>query len=209
MHDAHVGDLAELYAVGALDADDRERVDLHCATCAYCRRMVGDAEETVLLLERETDTELTPFQLDHRMKFRDVGPSVPRASLWLAIAAAFLIGLLPSVALLVQRSHPSAVSDAPVVAMIGSHFNHAQFSALAPGAPAAKVIYARDRSWIYVLVRSNASYGVYAVTAHGAQRLGATNAGASTSALFVPHASPADAIELRVGTSTVARAQLR
>ena len=50
--DVHVGEAAELYALGALDEREQAGLEAHIAHCAQCLRRVGEAEETLLALER-------------------------------------------------------------------------------------------------------------------------------------------------------------
>ncbi|MEO9264467.1 MAG: zf-HC2 domain-containing protein [Candidatus Baltobacteraceae bacterium] len=151
MHDAHVGESAELYALGLLDLEERAELDRHIVQCAQCLRAVGEAEETVLFLERGS-------QLGASAKKRRL-----IAPVWLAIAAAFLLGLLPSIPLFVQNARDAqsiAIRNAATIAMIGSHFAHAQFTPVAAGAPSAKVIYARNGAWLYVIVAGSHRYQV-------------------------------------------------
>jgi Putative zinc-finger len=198
MHDTHIGDNAELYALGSLDDLERQRVETHVANCADCLRRLGQAEETVLGLERETPE--VPLPRNTRAPaFR----STRMAGWWMGVvaaAAALIIGyLLP---------HPAAQpgSDAVQVAMLHSHFNHSQF--VGSGA-LAKVLYARDRSWYYVVVEGSHAYSVSGVNASGTTPLGATAPRNGTSELFVRNAQPFTRIELREGTTVLEAAQIR
>ena len=77
-------------------------------------------------------------------------------------------------------------------------------------APAAKVIFARDRSWLFVVADGSQRYTVYAINGSAATRLGELQPQGSTSSLYVAHAPTADAVELREGsTSDRERAPLR
>ncbi|MBV8638284.1 MAG: zf-HC2 domain-containing protein [Candidatus Eremiobacteraeota bacterium] len=197
MNDSHIGENAELYAVGSLDELERQRVEAHVANCADCLRRLGQAEETVLGLERET--QAAPLPADAR------APQfiAPRRAVWwlgaLAAAAALIIGyLLP---------HPPTASNGPAqVAMLHSHFNHAQFTG---AGPLAKVIYARDRSWYYVIVEGSHAYSVEGVGTSGTIDLGSVTTRDGTSELFVPHARRFERIELRDGPNVVETAQIR
>lgn len=197
MNDAHIGESAELYAVGTLDDLERQRVETHVANCADCLRRLGQAEETVLGLERETPAQPLPANARApRFASRRI------AGWWLgavAAAAALVLGyLLP---------HPQAPSrDAAQVAMIHSHFNHAQFVG---AGPLAKVIYARDGSWYYVVVEGSHAYAVEGIGTKGSADLGTTSPHGGTSELFVPHAERFNEIELRDGTNTVETAHIR
>lgn len=168
--DTHIGGDAELYAAGALTPEERVAVDAHIAGCSECLRRVGEAEETVLALERVTaippigmrGAKVLPFQR-------------PRVSVWwvaVAAAAALILGLL--------IPHGAPQGDVATLAMLHSHFAHAQFTG---NGPAAKVIYARDRSWYYVIVAGGHRfevYGLHAETAGGVRIIGETDLGATT-----------------------------
>jgi hypothetical protein len=192
----HVGELAELYAAGMLDERERASVEAHVAQCAECLRRVGEAEETVLALER-------------RFKTSDAMPSLRRltlarapASWWVApaIAAALLVGwLLP---------RPGSPTNPATFAMVHSHFNHAQFTGAA-GAPSAKVLYARDRSWYYVIVDGRHRLDVYGITGAQATALGTTSPNGNTSALFSPARVPFERVELRNRGTLVETAAIR
>jgi hypothetical protein len=192
----HVGENAELYAVGALDEAERAAVDAHIAGCAECLRRVGEAEETVLALERGADSA---SQRSHRPA---LSPIVARlVPIWwvpLAAAAALIIGML------VPRSAPQ--SDRAMLAMIGSHFSHAQF---AGSGPPAKVLYARDRSWYYVIVSGAHHYRVFGRRDGKQSFLGVTAPRGKTNELFVNRPARYDVIELRRGVTTLESAQIR
>ncbi len=197
MNDSHIGENAELYAIGSLDDLERQRVDAHVANCADCMRRLGQAEETVLGLESETPAIPLPDDA-RRPQFAS-----PRASRWwggvLAAAAALIIGyVLP---------HPQPASTgAAQVAMLHSHFNHAQFVG---HGPLAKVVYARDGTWYYVVVDGAHTFTVDGVGTAGTAELGAIAPRDGTSELFVPHAQRFDRIELRDGSAIVETAQIR
>ncbi|MGB8796311.1 MAG: zf-HC2 domain-containing protein [Candidatus Aquilonibacter sp.] len=204
MFELHIGDLAELYALGELDASERAAVEAHIATCMQCLRHVGEAEETLLALERGDLAQPTPELLDRRTRF--AAPPVRRyATLALAAAAGLVLGILTMLPAML-RSH-----DQPaLVAMVNSHFNHAQFVPVGKiAAPSAKVIYAHDRSWLFILVTGSERYDVYATGAAGAIRLGTLQSQGSTSSLYVAHAPAASEVELRDGSTVVERAALR
>ena len=149
----HLGETAQLYALGELSELERARADAHAAQCAACARELGDAEAAVLRLIEAGEVPATrPAELDRRVRF--VSPGIP-ARAWMAVAAAFLIGLIPwafttfgnrgeQVALDTQRQATDA--------MLAGHFMHAPFVAVAPGAPAGKVVYAREGGWYYAII---------------------------------------------------------
>lgn len=200
MHSDHIGENAELYALGLLDAAESEAVEVHVRACAQCARRVGEAEETLLELERGVRPARPPARLDRRMRF---GRPASGARIWAATAAAFVIGLLSSALLL--RSVPSQ-HDAAMVAMVESHFNHAQFTG---SGPPAKVLYARDRAWLYVIVHADRNYDVYAVSGRSARPLGTTRGYGLTSEAFITNPGTLDALQLRDGSTVVETAKVR
>ncbi len=204
MFELHVGDLAELYVLGELDPSERAAVEAHIASCVQCLRRVGEAEETLLALERGDLAEPTPEFLDRRMRF--AAPPVQRyATLALAVAAGLVLGILTMLPA-VLRPH-----DQPaLVAMVNSHFNHAQFAPVAAqSAPGAKVIFARDKSWLFIVANGSERYAVYAIAPTGATRLGELHPEGSSSTLYIDHPVTAVSVELRDGATVLERAALR
>ena len=190
---SHIGEAAELYALGSLTEEERAAVDAHVRECAACLRRVGEAEETVLALERgfvasaPVPRRVLPFER------RNV------SAWWIpaAAAAAFVAGMF-----FARPNEPNLAT----VAMIHSHFAHAQFSG---GGPAAKVIYARDRSWYYVIVDAARGYEVYGITGGRASDLGTTRRSGGASDLFARVDARFDRIELRDGATVVETAAIR
>ena len=198
----HVEDLAELYVIGDLDAAEVKRVESHIAGCRMCMRRVGEAEETLLALERESRVE--PMPENRPLRLREPNRwSYPAFAL--AAAAGIVLGIftmLPAA----LRPHDS---QRALLAMVNSHFNHAQFAALKPGAPAAKVMYARDRRWLYVVLDGTRRYTVYAGSGPDAQRLGELHPDGATSTLFVDRTITQDEIELRDRANVIEDARVR
>ena len=183
--DEHIGEAAELYAAGQLDAAELATVEAHAAGCEACLRRLGEAEETVLALERENAPVAIPVATNV-LQFPRRGIS----AWWLvpSMAAALLVGILWPRA---QSQH-----DVATLAMVNGHFSHAQFAGTGPR---AKVLYARDRSWYYVIVAGTGRYDVYGVAGNNRVSLGSTNAVGSTNELFVKMRERFDHLELRDG----------
>jgi len=190
----HIGDSAAAYAAGALDENERAAVAAHAQTCAACLRAIGEAEETWLALERAVEPNASYVNARRRLPFERRGI----AGWWLPAiaAAAFVAGLF--------FAHRAPESPA-TLAMIQSHFSHAQFD----GTPPAKVIYARDRSWYYVLVRGGGRYDVYGLRGTASRALGTTQPRGATSELFAPVHEPFDVLQLREGIRIVETARIR
>lgn len=186
--DEHVGEAAELYAAGQLDAAQIAAIEAHAAGCEACLRRLGEAEEAVLALERANAPVAMPVPTSAlHFPRRGISPW------WLvpAMAAALLVGMLWPRA---QSPHNVAT-----LAMVNGHFSHAQFAGTGPK---AKVLYARDRSWYYVIVAGTGRYDVYGVVGTDRVSLGSTNAAGSTSELFVRMRERFDHLELRDGGAT-------
>ena len=197
----HIDDLADFYALGSLSPAERMAVEQHVVTCQPCLRKLGEAEEMLLNLEQQYAAPAAPRLLELNLDRR--APS----RWWWVVAAAFALGLLPSTFAWMGRGGASD-SNLAMIALLHSHFNHSQFAG-ATTAPSAKVMYARDRSWIYVVVEGNKRYDVYAVSGSTATKLGAISPQGATSNLFVKNPGVLDGVELRDGTTVVERAQVR
>jgi hypothetical protein len=202
----HIGELAELYVLGDLDANDVALLEAHIATCAACLRRVGEAEETVLALERGDAAAVVPAMLERRLELPQ-RRRLPFVSIASAAAAGLVIGIL---ATLLAFSFRSNDTQRALVAMVGSHFNHAQFAPVgSQRAVPAKVIYARDRHWLFIIATGAVRYHVYAVDAHGGVSLGDLHPGGGSSTLFVGHPVTQTTLELLDGATIVERAVLR
>lgn len=196
----HLGELAELYALGTLEPMEAKRVQSHVRQCTDCAARVGQAEATVLALIEADSTlaggvELPPLALERR------GPSVGASpSRWAAaIAAAFLIGLLPpSIALMRQRgAQPVAETHQAASAMLAGHFAHVPLRSNVPAAPKAKAIYPLEGGWVYVIVAAGPAVDVAVVGAGGAtSTIASLPSSTNVRTAFVKLAARVDAVEL-------------
>lgn len=204
-HD-HIGELAELYALGTLDDSERARVDSHVRSCGECARRLGEAETSIA----GTMPELEPSpQLDRRIRAA-FAPRTPALRLGPLIAAAFVLGLLPGAIFGVLHRTASPFEsdrDSAIAAMVNSHFLHAQFTPLAPDAPKAKVLYGRGKPWRFFVAQTNHAYAVRALDAGGASDLGTLHVSGDAAELFVPN-SGAHTFVLLDGSRPVARVHL-
>lgn len=203
----HIDELAELYALGTLDEAERASVDAHAIECEACAQRLGEAESTIAFLEQSV---AVPPSLDRRMSA--VFARTPRfrvpASL---VAAAFVIGLLPSLFFWnANRSTRAFDADRQqaVQAMVSSHFAHAQFTALAPDAPKAKLIYARNGNWIYVVAETGRPLSLHAQGAQGEVALGTLHVSGQAAELYVPQAPATRTFTLYDGTNQIERVTL-
>jgi anti-sigma factor RsiW len=105
MIDRHVADLAELYALGTLDDDARAAVDAHVQHCPSCAAFIASAERDVALIASMESHRQAPPELQGRIeRLVDTGVTplsekayARRWTLPAALAAALIVGLLPSV----------------------------------------------------------------------------------------------------------------
>lgn len=203
----HIEELAELYALGALDDAERASVDAHVHSCAVCAKRLGEAEQFIA----DTIEEREPADnLDVRVR-RTFAPKRAFAPRWGSlVAAAFVLGLLPGL-IFAALYHPAqpfqADRDRAVAAMVNSHFLHAQFTPLGPDAPKAKVIYGRSEPWRFFVAQTTHAYTVRAENANGASVLGALHVSGDAAELFVPQTS-ARSFVLLDGARVVARVRL-
>lgn len=200
---AHLGELAELYALGVLEPEERGPIEAHAAACAACARALGAAEATVAALDATFVPQIEPPErLGARVasSAREIAPRAPLAPAtprrqsrtapgFLAAAAAVLLAIGAGGGVLVERSADlrQAARDSAILATIASsHFNHAGFTARDPSAPVAKALYARDGAWLYVVVDSaTCDCSVVARSAAGERDLGKPEVRGKTATLFV------------------------
>lgn len=202
----HIDELAELYALGVLDDGERASVDAHVRSCELCAKRIGEAE--ALIADTIEDRE-PRSSLDVRIR-QAFAPRARIAPRWGAlVAAAFIIGLLPGLifAALNRPAAPFADRDRAIAAMVNGHFLHAQFTALAPDAPKAKVLYGRTAPWRYFVAQTHRAYTVEAENASGASALGTLHVSGDAGELFVAQSS-ARSFVLLDGTRPVARVKL-
>lgn len=204
----HIEELAELYALGALDDAERASVQAHVHSCAACAQRLGQAEAVIAELTPEMEP---PASLDVRV--RQAFTPQPRVApmRWQGlVAAAFVIGLLPGLifAALYRPAAPfQADRDRAIAAMVNSHFSHAQFTALTPDAPKAKVLYGRGAQWRFFVAQSTRAYAVQAQNANGTSVIATLHVSGDAAELFVPQ-SDARVYVLLDGSRPVARVTL-
>lgn len=194
---AHIGESAELYALGTLGDDDRAQVDAHVVQCDACAARLGEAERTVAAMELSADARA------RRVRTWRVPAGLA--------AAAFVLGLLPSVWLwpAQQRTHAyDADREGALTAMVSSHFLHAQFQPLAAGVPKAKLIYARNGRWVYAVAETGKPLVLKARENGTEVGLGTLHALGRSSELFVRDAGAGRSFVLSDGGRDIERVTL-
>ena len=142
---AHVGEDAELYALGLLDAERRAEVDAHAAACDDCLRALGEAEETAALLAAALP-ELTPSRaLGERLRAATTPANSPvtplrrpsaRSPRWfagLAVAAALVLALGAGWYQSSVMHGKLQANDVAVAMLVHSHFSHVPMTTTAAG----------------------------------------------------------------------------
>jgi anti-sigma-K factor RskA len=167
----HVEELVDGYALGSLTPDEASHVEAHIASCQTCRDRLREAEEAVTALIEAGEMHEAPADLRGRIVRASRRPAAPISQSWAALAAAFVLGLVPAAWLFAENRRAGDVTlmqNAAIGSLVHSHFSHAPFTPLAADAPSAKVIFPRDGSWFYVVIAAH-SDGLQIGTMNGAQ----------------------------------------
>ena len=209
----HLGEDAELYPLGILDDDAARNVERHVAVCSECAERVAQAQAVAASLATALPQATPSPALERRLReaarpqlgAARAPASIFRFALAAAVALAFL-GLGWQQLILQQRLK---AEDVALVTMVHSHFNHVSMSPESANPVAAKILYARDGSWIYIIAdRPGGSLHAIAETATGTVDLGVlTSTGESASLLVHPHERIRSMILQRAGAN-VASAKL-
>ena len=202
--DAHLGDDAELYALGDLDDVSRLRAENHLRACSECARRVGEAEAAITTLAERETLPGRPAELDRRMHAAFARSRSPMR--WIAaVAAALVLALLSVIYTRLLTVHEGSERVA-MQAMLHGHFLHASFTPVDPSAPEAKAIYARDGSWLYVLVAAGPEPVDVAIVSGGKQTIVASlPASTQTRAAFSARPPGLREIDLIENGRTVSR----
>ena len=132
-------------------------------------------------------------------------PSIFRFAIAAAFALVFL-GLGVQTLLLHQRL---AAEDVALVTIVHSHFNHVSMSPKSSNPVAAKILYARDGSWIYIIAdKPESSLRAVAGTAAGTVDLGALKSAGETATLLAHPPRRVRSITLQRHGANVATAKL-
>ena len=208
----HIGESAALYALGLLDNEERRAIDEHAATCDECARALGDAESDVAAMvtaqaEEPPLGEVVPFPQ------RAARRPLWRSAAALAVAAAFVIGFLPSAYLWRENAAMQAEMNDGTAAMnrlSSSAYRQVAFKpmSMTPGST-ANVMYGPDGSW-YVVVVHGVSRALQVAWMHDGQRtmLGPAAPYGDVAMLYLPKSHRMDQLALMDGDTVVAEAQL-
>jgi hypothetical protein len=220
----HIGELAELYALGALEPAEAAQVDAHAAGCASCLRRLGEAEDSVTAMMR-LDAQSQPSNALRARMRRAVDPHdalrVARPArtrpLWLSLAAAVVIALLPAGYLLRQNMaqrealRAAASTNSAIVAQLArGPLNMVNFTN-AEGVPVdARVMYNRTGSWYLVVVKHplHAMDVAYVHPDGSMEKIGQTSMQGDMGVAVMPIPHKMDKLALLDGHAVVAEALL-
>jgi anti-sigma factor RsiW len=210
---AHLEDDVELYALGLCDDDARRRIERHAAECASCAGRMAQALEAGASLASALPRYLPSSALARRIADAQAGaqPRLQPLRLPWRVAAAFAAACVLTLAGVGQeRSWERARAEQTALrAIVASHFLHRSLTRTTDLAPSAKVLYAPDGSWIYLLVNRPAERIDVEARIGGARRiLGHLARADGVVTLFVRDPGRIDALELRDAGGLEAFAEL-
>ena len=203
---AHIGEDAELYPLGLLDDIAARNVEGHVAVCVECARRVAAAQGVAASLAASLPEATPSPALERRLRDSTMRRiSVVRYALAAAVALVVL-GLSWQTVLMRQRL---AADDVALVTMVHSHFNHVSMNPESANPVAAKILYARDGSWVYIIAdKPGGTLHAIARSASGAEDLGGLIRTGETATLLVRPGERIASIVLQRGGTAVAAAKL-
>jgi hypothetical protein len=207
----HISDEAALYALGSLSDDERAAIDAHVQSCSSCAALLGTAEQDVAFVASMEPQHDAPALLAGR-----IARTLDRKTTWqwqpfAALAAAFVIGLLPSAYFWQQNQSLHATMSAQTAAMqrvASAPHRMAHFRGMTDRG-SASVMYAADGSWYVVLVR-DVSKSLEVAWMHDGEKtmLGTAQPHDGVAMLYLPQSHRMDRLALMDGARTVAVADL-
>jgi hypothetical protein len=148
------------FALGELDSDAADRVLRHADACAACAGILGESMRAVAALAEPDIPRESSIALKARSRRALFSWPVGVAAAAALLMAAWNVEL--------RVTEPTL----PVAALVHSHFAHHALTG-APGA--AKLIYALDGSWVYVVADGLAPLRTYDLSVDG-DRMGSLRA---------------------------------
>ena len=150
---AHLGDEAELYPLGLLDIEQQRSVEAHAAQCALCAERLTQAQLVAASLAAALPGARPFPRLQRRITAAARGshPAPRYTSLAGALAAVFLLAALVLAWQTIALRGRVANDNIALVTLVHSHFNHVSMTSAGERGVQAKILYARDGSWIYII----------------------------------------------------------
>jgi hypothetical protein len=209
----HLGENAELYPLGLLDDDAVHDVERHIALCSACAERVAQARSVAASLAAALPAASPSTGLERRLRASarpELGAAKARASIFrfalAAVVAIIFLGLGWQTLVLQQRLK---AEDVALVTMVHSHFNHVSMAPESGNPVAAKILYARDGSWIYIIAdKPGGSLRAIAETATGTIDLGLLTTTGETASLLVHPRERLRSVVLQRADTNVASARL-
>ncbi len=208
----HLGENAELYPLGILDDDAARDVERHIALCSECAERVAQAQAVAASLAAALPLAAPSAALERRVResARPQPNAKPRASLFsVALAAAVALALLGLGWQTLGLQERLKADDVALVTMVHSHFNHVSMSPQSANPVAAKILYARDGTWIYIIAdKPGGALHAIARAADGVADLGELLNTGETATLLVHPPERIQSVVLQRAGTTVASAKL-
>jgi Putative zinc-finger len=207
----HISDEAALYALGALSDEERAAIDAHVRSCSSCAALLGAAEQDVALVASMEPQHEVPVLLAGRIARTLDRTSTLQWQPFAALAAAFVIGLLPSAYFWQQNQSlhwAMSVQSAAIQRVASAPHRMAHFRGMNDRG-SASVMYAPDGSWYVVLVR-DVSKSLEVAWMHDGEKtmLGTAEPHDGVAMLYLPQSHRMDQLALMDGARTVAVADL-
>ncbi|WP_317995671.1 zf-HC2 domain-containing protein [Vulcanimicrobium alpinum] len=203
MNDRHLGDDAELYALGMTEPEQRGAIEAHLASCDACRARVADAEAAAASLAAALRPLPRHAELVEAQPQATGAPRRLRLGFGLASAAALVFAATSVIEGIGERgaSAQLARTDVALTALASSHFAHVTLAS-AP-AVSAKALYARDGAWCFI-VAGGVPAGARVVVRRGGRtgELGALS-GAAPATLFTRRPGRVDDVAIVDAHGTV------
>ena len=211
MLNGHLNEDAELFPLGVLDEDEARTVERHIAGCAACAARVADAELVAASLAASLPAARPSPRLGRRLQaaLRPAGDGRRWDLRSLALAAGFALALAGVAWQTVAVERRTASDDLALVTIVHSHFKHVTMTPRSAQPVAAKVLYAIDGAWVYIIAdRPMGSLHAVARTANGEADLGELDGSGQTATLLVRPRGRIESLELRRDREPVATATL-
>jgi hypothetical protein len=209
----HLGDDAELYPLGMLDDDAARSVERHIATCSSCATRVAQARSVASSLAAGLPSREPSPALERRLRDITTAQRAQRTrnrfDVGWAFAAVLVLALLAFGWQTVVLRERIGRQDLALATLVHSHFNHVSMTPAAGNSIEAKILYARNGSWIYILVdKPNAPLRAVAQTPAGTMNLGTLERSGDVATLMRHPRVRVSSVTLVRGDATVASAVL-
>ncbi len=211
----HLGDEAELYPLGVLDDDAARDVERHIAGCTVCAERVTAAQDVATSLAASLPAAEPSSELGRRIgesarpRLQTVAPTRAWDLRGLAIAAVFALAFLVAGWQALALRGRVAADDLALVTVVHSHFNHVSTSPQSANPVAAKILYARDGSWLYIIAdRPGGTLRALGRTAAGTLDLGVLAGSDQAATLLVRPSTRITSVTLQRDGTAVASAKL-